>query len=73
MPGLRLPLCLDANSALSHKHRGCKYTGTANQVQAITTKTSLADRKPWLCVLSVALSICAGSCDEAFRHLIKLS
>lgn len=30
MPGLRLPLCLDANSALSHKHEGCKYTGTAN-------------------------------------------
>lgn len=45
MPGLRLLLCLDANSALSHKYRGCKYTGMANRVQAVTTKTSLEDRK----------------------------
>lgn len=46
MPGLRPPLCLDANSALSHKHSGCKYTETATRVQAITMKMSLADRKP---------------------------
>lgn len=44
-PGLRLLLRLEANSALRHEHKGCKYKGTPDQVDAVTAKISQADHE----------------------------